>query len=531
MSKLVVFKLGNGDFQNGFPCVTVQLWDDNPNILPTQYAASLPPSPELLELCKRWQILYKLLPQSIYTSLDWHRLINIGKSINIGDIEIEADENYVTNVSIVEFSYLCVELQKKVNAWLKSEQFRYVEQKLRTRLLPSDEIKVILETESDQARRLPWHLWDFFEDYQKAILALSTPEFEQSQPLPNFSRNKVRILAILGSSEGINIQKDREILEKLPYAETVFIVEPQRRELDQLLWDKKGWDILFFAGHGSSQLDGEKGRIYINKTDSLTVIELKNSLKAAIARGLRLAVFNCCDGLGLAYELASLHIPQMIVMRESVPDLVAQEFLKHFLETYADGESFYTAVRQAGDKLQGLEYDFPCASWLPIICQSPFQTPLAWFNPKKKWQRFLKHRHLLPQIINTTVAVTALIVGIQALRVLLLYEFITLDALVRSRSDEKRSERIVLVNPNRTKALSFIEKRGVYVAERNLAQELEKLEQLQSCNADLGVRCETLNATKYEQLAAVIRHIFSETPSEETPFVWERRDCEKVQRK
>jgi hypothetical protein len=44
--------------------------------------------------------------------------------------------------------------------------------------------------------------------------------------------------------------------------------------------------------------------------------------------------------LGLAKHLASLHIPKIIVMREPVPDLVAQEFLKNFLTAFASGKSF-----------------------------------------------------------------------------------------------------------------------------------------------------------------------------------------------
>ena len=43
------------------------------------------------------------------------------------------------------------------------------------------------------------------------------------------------------------------------------------------------------------------------------------ALKKAIGCGLQLAVFNSCDGLGLARELEALHIPQMIVMQEPVP--------------------------------------------------------------------------------------------------------------------------------------------------------------------------------------------------------------------
>jgi hypothetical protein len=31
----------------------------------------------------------------------------------------------------------------------------------------------------------------------------------------------------------------------------------------------------------------------------------------------------------------------------------------------------YQAVRSAREQLQGLEDRYPCASWLPVICQNP----------------------------------------------------------------------------------------------------------------------------------------------------------------
>ena len=224
--------------------------------------------------------------------------------------------------------------------------------------------------------RLPWHLWDFFERYPKAEAALSTLD-NQRISFDYSTKDRVRILAILGNNTGVNLQKDRVALEQLPDTEVVFLVEPQRQDLDKQLWFQP-WDILFFAGHSSSQIDGNTGQIYINKTDSLSLRELKNALSAAIAKGLQLAIFNSCDGLGLARELANLHIPQIMVMREAVPDLVAQEFLTHFLQIFAEGQSLYLAVRQARERLQVLEDQFPCATWLPVICQNPAEVPTTW---------------------------------------------------------------------------------------------------------------------------------------------------------
>lgn len=107
-------------------------------------------------------------------------------------------------------------------------------------------------------------------------------------------------------------------------------------------------------------------------------LERRKGVKQAMANGLQLAIFNSCDGLGLAHELGSLNLPQIIVMSEPVPDLIAQSFLRYFLQSLTTGTPFYLAVRQAREQLQGLEKELPCATWLPIICQNLAQLPPVW---------------------------------------------------------------------------------------------------------------------------------------------------------
>ncbi|HAA29060.1 MAG TPA: hypothetical protein DCE56_16905, partial [Cyanobacteria bacterium UBA8553] len=241
---------------------------------------------------------------------------------------------------------------------------------MREKFMHSDEMLLIIQSENLEVRQIPWHLWDFLKSYRKAQFALCSPFYRRIEK-PSPQRAKLRILAVLGNSVGINVDADRKILEDLQEAETVFLVEPTRQEFDKQLWNEQGWDIFCFSGHSSSQWDGKNGWIEINKTEQLAIDQLENALRAAIERGLQLAIFNSCDGLGLARQLASLHIPQIIVMREPVPDLVAQEFLKNFLTAFASGKSLYLSVRQAREMLQGLENNFPCATWLPVICQNP----------------------------------------------------------------------------------------------------------------------------------------------------------------
>ena len=83
-----------------------------------------------------------------------------------------------------------------------------------------------------------------------------------------------------------------------------------------------------------------------------------------------------------------LHIPAVVVMREPVPNRVAQEFLRHFLEAFAiDLLSFNRAMRRSCRKLQGIEVDFPGASWLPISCQNPAIKLPTWLELNGLWHQ------------------------------------------------------------------------------------------------------------------------------------------------
>ncbi len=374
MSKTVVINPGSGDVHNGFPRVTAQLWVAG-HPLPEQFLGSLPPAPTLVDLYRNWQLTYQAL--SVRQHLRSQLLLE-------DDDQLEIDSVGITNVSGQSFDDLSRKLLEGMNRWLRSEEFFNISRQLRSQLDPKEEIRVILETNDDLVRRLPWYRSDFFQDYLRAEMALSSPEYKRRIPLraPTVNRKKVRILAVLGNSKGIDLDTETKFLDSIQDAEVVFIVNPSRAELNTLLWDQAGWDILFFAGH--SQTEGETGRIYINENktfNSLTIEQLEEALKAAIELGLGLAIFNSCDGLGLASALEKLNMTAVIVMREPVPNLVAEKFFQHFLLAFAvERLPLYLAVQQARRKLQGLEDDFPGASWLPVICLNPAVEPPTWLK-------------------------------------------------------------------------------------------------------------------------------------------------------
>jgi len=366
---------------------------------------------------------------------------------------IRIENSGLHHISVVELSSLCRDLSNQVNTWLKSQSFLNIDQRLRMHLGWDDEIQFIIETNDDVLLRLPWHLWSFFENYPKAETALSGLEYQQANkqkviPL----KNEVRILAIIGDGEGINLETDEAVIKGLSnQAHVELLREPKLDELYEQL--DKQWDILFFAGHSY-----RNGQIQLNRRDKLSLDRFKYPLAKAISNGLKLAIFNSCDGLDLARSLADLRIPQVIVMREPVPDVVAQEFLRHFLSAFSTGHSLYTSVRQARERLIILEEKYPCATWLPVIWQNPAEAPTTW----KEWcgqsePEFSVSREQrqnrpslfggrgLQFVLILSALATSLVVGARYLGWLQPCELWAFDQLQRMRPEEPQDRRILVV--------------------------------------------------------------------------------------
>ncbi len=459
MSQLVVLNLGAGNWQQGFPSVTVQLWRPD-RAAPMQLTGALPAAPELDLLYQKWQRLYGMLS----SRLNWRQFASS---------EFEIDTEDVTYISTTEFQRCCQDLHQQLNRWLNAETFRPVDQNLRSLLALTDEIRFVITADADRVLKLPWGLWQFFEDYTQAELALSPAAYMRSQQSPS-PRRKIRILAILGDSRGIDTAQDQQLLQQLPDTELTFLVEPNRSQLTQQLW-QSGWDILFFAGHSSSR---EQGEIQVNSQETLTIEQLKYGLRHAIAHGLKLAIFNSCDGLGLARDLADLHIPQMIVMREPVPDRVAQAFLKHFLAAFSQGQSLYLAVREAREKLQDLEGEFPCATWLPVICQNPAEVPSAWQDwcPPKPVRALPNGRDWQTMVLGS-LAITGLVLAGRWLGGLQSWELGAFDQFMRLRPIESPDARLLVVTVNEQDiAAQGNEPRRGSLSDRTLNRLLETLE-------------------------------------------------------
>ncbi|HTL88746.1 MAG TPA: CHASE2 domain-containing protein [Leptolyngbya sp.] len=467
MSKRAILRC-DGSLEQGFR-VILEISDRHTPAF-TEAIGSLPAAPDLLAQLAHWQQHYR-------QSLGVTRISLESISVQAGKLSEMQDCRIISNL-----------LQTRLKQWLASPEFQPIEQRLRETLATQDSIEVLLRTNDRQLYRLPWHVWDFVERYpQTEVLFSSSPE---RIDLPERTPNRVRILAILGDRQGIDTEADRQLLQALPNADVTFLVEPARQQVYCNLWEQS-WDILFFAGH--SNTEQQQGRIYLNPTESLTLEELRYGLRRAIAKGLQLAIFNSCDGLGLAYELEQLHIPQLIVMREPIPDRVAQEFLKQLLSSFSGGASLHHSLRQAREFLQGLEGEFPCASWLPVMFQNPAVLPLTW-QTLQHAQPIAKVRtkkgRLLRWGFAISIGITGLIMGGRHLGLLQPWELSAFDQLMRLRPAEKPDPRLLIVTVTEEDVRSQLtdpQPRRGSLSDRSLAQLIQKLTSYQPVAIGLDI--------------------------------------------
>lgn len=379
--KLIVAKIGGGSFDTGFP-FTFRLSDEETKDLLVEVEGRLPPAEYVYSSYTRWQSCYR----------------NLSYSLRLG-----ASGAQVTNLAMDECLQNIKTLQLDINRWLRDSQVQAALINLFPHLQREDLIRFVIQTDDIRLWQLPWYLWEVWRDYPYIEFALSKCQCRKPTRgnVSSFG-GKVRILAILGDRRGIDVERDRRILESLPNTEVVFLDQPSLHQLTPL-WEQS-WHILFFAGHSGSNTSRQEGVLQINPYEKIEISKLRQTLTKAISNGLELAIFNSCDGLALGFNLADLQLPQTIVMREAVPDEVAQEFLKFFLQSYASGETLYLAVKEAKAKIQELyhlEEKAPGSSYLPVICQNLAVNPPLWSDLAKNPSYSLPFVSLLPRLSSS----------------------------------------------------------------------------------------------------------------------------------
>jgi hypothetical protein len=360
--KEIIIRFGTGTIQAGFNNVTVELkslqatqWEDR---------TSLAANPELQQLLNQWQLLYPAAIQMLSPGLTLSPVF---------------ETNTVTNVSTQDMVELNYNFKIALNRWLNFGDFARIDRRLRTELSVLDRVLIVMISDQLPIWQLPWHFWEFFDDYTQAIEVFTKPRFTDVRQIEPHRNGKVNILTLSG--------QDPRLVLALPFLKTLpqTYVQPLETtsayEVAHHLNQTKPWDILIFNGHGDTirYQSFRDGVIYLDNNTPLEISSLKIELQRAVERGLQIAIFNCCNGLGLAEQLSDLNIPYIIVMREIVPNQCAQVFLQQLLTQYSRGDSFPAAFKRARDSLKLAAGGFAqFADWLPILCHNPLSNRVTW---------------------------------------------------------------------------------------------------------------------------------------------------------
>ena len=264
---------------------------------------------------------------------------------------------------------------------------------------PAPTVDLYLVCASMELARLPWEVWEIGAEFgtSGAIrLARCPSNVRRAATGPRAPQQRLRILAILGDERGLDFQADCEALRLLsPLAHIQFVVgdaaasgDALKQQIAAALTDPRGWDLLFFAGH-SEEMELTGGELAIAPGVKLQIQEIAPQLALAQQRGLQLAIFNSCCGLTIAAALIDLGVGQVVIMREPVPNRVAQTFLLRFLQHLLAGEDTHDALRSACQFLK-LEQSLslPSAYLGPSLFRHP-QTQLLRLHPRgiKRWLR------------------------------------------------------------------------------------------------------------------------------------------------
>ena len=496
MGITLVLKLVSGDLNQGFT-VLLQVRKDPEGLCLLERVGHLPADHQLEDLYQDWQTSFRHLIHQGRNGhdIDWG-IDDIPSNICKSDSNFEACKNYISL------------LEDNMERWLRycpDEGWQQVQQQIMFQLgKNSSDIRLVIQSDS-KLWKLPWLAWNLLqlksESGKKEIgIGFSPVEYQTLEAVTRGERkgSEVRILAVFGSGDNLDLEPDRMALQQLAHAEVETLNEPCGRELIKKLRDPQGWDIFCFSGH--SQTKGRDGIIYINDTENLELRQFQEALKTAICQGLKLAIFNSCDGLGLAEKLAGLQLPVAIVMKEPVPDAVAQCFLKVFLREYAAGAPLYTAVRRSQTQLQEEFLRFPGCNSLPIICQNPAEVPPTWaelshrkpivpppispwISPIPREKSLTRRWQKLGRILATSFAIGLFVLSAQWHGKLQTFELYAFDHLMRLLPPEEMDRRLLIVGADTRDLRQY----GYPLPDSILAEVIEKINQYHPAAIGLNI--------------------------------------------
>lgn len=474
MTKLLILEL-DGDFEQGFR-VKLEIRENLQSLPQTVVRGKLPGNPALLAIYRQWQQRYASL-ENLFRALT------------------HSDPDQITHSSdrddaIAACHTTASQVEKQLNQWLNAEGLEEIRQAL---LMAGQQACLWIQTDNVWLQRLPWERWSVVEKTE-ATVALALNQYTTA-PRSTHHPGKIRILAVLGYATDLqHLPEDQHLLDQIAGqagAEIVWQSGPTPQQLNQLLRQDR-WDILFFSGHSASSEDGKRFSIQLNETEQLAIPDFRFTLREAAAKGLRLAIFNSCDGIGLAHQLAAeknIALPHLVFMREKLPDAISPKFLRAFLDAFTQNQSLYSSVQQAQRILHDdWEKTYPCASWLPVVCPNPTEEPPTWQSLQPRSSPLKRSR--LGIAVGLSLIVSVGVISIREMGWMESIELQTYDLMFRFKPKEKWDERFLIITIDK-QDMQFQDQQGLErsiipgtsqrrsLSGKALAQLLEKLQTYQ----------------------------------------------------
>jgi branched-chain amino acid transport system substrate-binding protein len=137
VGKLIIFEIGEGSFEKGFP-VKIRIGEDGkPHF--AEISGRFPPDLEIPQTYYEWQSAYYQLP---------------------GNWLITVPQTQITNVSTTEICDTAAKkFQSSFNNWLNQPSVRKLERQFLQKIGDWHNVRFIVQTQDSLLRRLPWHLW------------------------------------------------------------------------------------------------------------------------------------------------------------------------------------------------------------------------------------------------------------------------------------------------------------------------------------------------------------------------------------
>ncbi|MBG0744708.1 MAG: hypothetical protein IV298_14740 [Cylindrospermopsis raciborskii KL1] len=225
--------------------------------------------------------------------------------------------------------------------------------------------------DSDIFRRLPWYKITKIDDVAKKFVLLFP------RPMYNKESNlifQLRVLVIRGCEDPVLKENQDKEIKELKETPGVKVIEKEINNSEDLhnILTTENYNILVYNGHSNSE---NGGQILIG-TGTVKIQDFEQDFRQAVRRGLKIAFFNSCDGLGIAdFLTAKVGVPAVIVMKEPVPDHFANRFFISFIKDFfKDGNSLSIALENSRKSNEYIKAEFPGSSSLPVLIYSSVLT-------------------------------------------------------------------------------------------------------------------------------------------------------------